>query len=205
MSGIAVERLVGHLTWSTMFHREGLSIFSSVYRFMSHAKGTPTVLWDSVRQGLRWAIALLPLLEADTSIQWHPVINSFDASNSGYGVCSLDSTAKVAGEIGRRCEKWRVWVEDKVRARTSALLAEPDLLSFDTATGRPLVADAGLVPERRREYAPPFDEVSTELPKSSWTVVKPGGWSYQEDISRTEARACNVRKKYSLLHGRFEA
>lgn len=133
-----------------------------------------TVLWDSVRRELRWAIALLPVFEANTALQWHPVINTSDASNSGFGVCSLDSSAKIAGQIGRQREKWRFWVEDKVRARTSALLAEPDMLSLDAATGRPLVAPAGLVSERHRASAPPFDEVPVELLQGSWTTVNQG-------------------------------
>eukprot|EP00959_Pyramimonas_sp_CCMP1952_P216043 4518828-Pyramimonas_sp.AAC.1 len=70
-SGALMRVLVGHITWTTLIRREGLSILQSVYAFVEFAGATPSTLWQSVRRELWQVRCLLPLLRLDVSAEWH--------------------------------------------------------------------------------------------------------------------------------------
>ncbi|CAK0866856.1 unnamed protein product [Prorocentrum cordatum] len=67
-SGALMRVLVGHITWTTLMRREGLSILQSVYAFVEFAGSTPSTLWQSVRRELWQVRSLLPLLRLDVSV-----------------------------------------------------------------------------------------------------------------------------------------
>ncbi|CAK0853345.1 unnamed protein product [Prorocentrum cordatum] len=106
-TGTEMERLLGHLVSCFMLRRELLSLLRASYTFAQETKLRRVPLWPSVRKELRWCRALLPLVTADMSRPWSPLITSYDASPWGYGVCEASVSASQSGQIGRLSDRSR--------------------------------------------------------------------------------------------------
>ncbi|CAK0836023.1 unnamed protein product [Prorocentrum cordatum] len=106
-TGAEMERLLGHLGSCFLLRREMLSLLYASCTFAQGAKLHRAPLWPSVRKELRWCRALLPLVTADMSRPWSPLITSYDASPWGYGVCETSVSASQSGQIGRLNDRSR--------------------------------------------------------------------------------------------------
>ncbi|CAK0868103.1 unnamed protein product, partial [Prorocentrum cordatum] len=106
-AGAEMERLLGHLVSCFLLRREMLSLLYASCTFAQETELRRVPLWPSVRKELRWCRALLPLVTADMSRPWFPLITSYDASPWGYGVCETSVSASQSGQIGRLNDRWR--------------------------------------------------------------------------------------------------
>lgn len=66
LAGFEMERLLGHAVSLLMLRREGLCMFSAVYRFVQDSYEKRQPMWASCCVELEWLWALMPLLVADT-------------------------------------------------------------------------------------------------------------------------------------------
>ncbi len=157
---------------------------------------------------------------------WDPVVHCCDASLSGFGVVSRPLGSRVAGEIGRQCERWRFALEDSIAARESALGAAAQaalspvtlhkvvegLQKSVDARGRhgrravrsPVHPDSEVV-QLVSTQSPGFPEVDpTLLEESDWQHVYGAAWQKPGNILRLEALAFQwtarhiMRKKESF-------
>ena len=120
-SGEQLGRLVGHAIFACLIQRESFALLSSCYALIYTCGGYPHILWPSVRRELGWLSALLPLFFMDTWRTWSDQLHAGDASDFGFGVCSLASSSGIAAGLGRVSERWRFKTEDAIAARKHAL------------------------------------------------------------------------------------
>jgi hypothetical protein len=90
--GVATGRELSHAvsswTWVMLLRRPGLSVFSSVYRFIQVADRACFTLWSSVRKELLNAVLLAPLLFSRLGQEFSGRLLASDACMSGAGMVS---------------------------------------------------------------------------------------------------------------------
>jgi hypothetical protein len=99
VTGRALQRLLGKLTWSMLVRRSALSVFNAVYRFAETAGNALFDLWPSVRQELVVASGLLPLLSLSLRAAWTPDIVASDASSYAQGVVITRLPCHVVSQL----------------------------------------------------------------------------------------------------------
>ena len=85
-TGRAMAQLVGSWTWACLPVRATLCIFDAVYRFARVAQDREYALWSGVREELRTAAALAPLMYARLGPDQADWTIASDASTFGLGV-----------------------------------------------------------------------------------------------------------------------
>ena len=125
MCGRDLEHILGHLIHIFTLKRELLSIFHATYSFIKGSYLRRQPLWASVARELRWALALLPLVEVDIQLPWHTEVHCYDASPWGFGVTSASWSQDVVHDLGASSERSRLkgpWaVRGKHRERALGL------------------------------------------------------------------------------------
>jgi len=94
-----VEVLLGHWTHYALLQRMLFAVMDEVYAFVRSGSLTEVVVPAGVRRELAMLVALAPLVRADLSLDWCPVVSMVDAGPKlGAVVYSEFSTAEVARE-----------------------------------------------------------------------------------------------------------
>ncbi len=92
ISGVALEVLLGHITWLMMVRREALAILCACYDVVREHYRVHVPLSEDVRQELFQVSSLLPLLSSSVAAEWSEDLYCSDASPSGL-VCVTPETA----------------------------------------------------------------------------------------------------------------
>ncbi|CAK0900803.1 unnamed protein product, partial [Prorocentrum cordatum] len=144
-AGAEMERLLGHLVSCFLLRREMLLLLYASYTFAQETKLRRVPLWPSVRKELRWCRALLPLVAADMSRPWSPLITSYDASPWGYGVCETSVSASQSGQIGRLNDRsrWKGLLATNRRPRDDLADLNDVDGDFKIPRGRDTILSAG--------------------------------------------------------------
>ena len=103
MTGFAspheVDVLLGHWTHYALLQRTLYSIMDEVYEFVRRPPSGPVAIPQGVRRELAMLVALAPLVRADLSLDWCPVVSMVDAGPQlGAVVYSEFTRADVAKE-----------------------------------------------------------------------------------------------------------
>ena len=103
MSGFAspheVDVLLGHWTHYALLQRTLYSVMDEVYEFVRRPPSGPVAIPQGVRRELAMLVALAPLVRADLSLDWCPVVSMVDAGPQlGAVVYSEFKRADVAKE-----------------------------------------------------------------------------------------------------------
>ena len=103
MTGFAspheVDVLLGHWTHYALLQRTLYSIMDEVYEFVRRPPSGPVAIPEGVRRELAMLVALAPLVRADLSLDWCPVVSMVDAGPQlGAVVYSEFKRADVAKE-----------------------------------------------------------------------------------------------------------
>eukprot|EP00959_Pyramimonas_sp_CCMP1952_P434375 9095561-Pyramimonas_sp.AAC.1 len=116
-SGRTLRKLLGHITHQAMLRRELLSCFRAAYVFIEKYPDSPSKLWPAALRELRWAQALLPLLERDLTKPWGPRAYTRDASPWGIGICAARPLTEVLDEASRHSDRWHFLGEGRANPR----------------------------------------------------------------------------------------
>lgn len=119
-----LERVLGHLTFLFLICREGLSIFSAVYRQLHSGTDSMISLWPSVVRELKMFRGVIPLLCRSLAIPWSPVVHACDASSWGFGVLSACGDVDEIAAAGRQSDRWFFIEEHEGTLRDRALRGE---------------------------------------------------------------------------------
>ena len=191
--GKEIESIVGHYTSCTLVRRPGRALPHACYSFIRSAGSLPTDPWPSVLGELRWMVAVLPLLISETWLPWPGQVYASGASPNGYGVCVKRVEPRLAAHIGRVAEKWRFRAEDSVQARAHAMGV--DVLMLDPVDMARLPDPGPLLNENGEQL---LEEVPLGLVAGEWQTVLMGQWQREENILRTEGRACLMAARHAL-------
>ena len=121
LSGVLMEKIIGHCTYVAMICRPLLSIFSSVYKFIRAKHREVPFMWTSVRSELWMLRSLMLLAESRWGLGWSPVCSVSDACPTGYGSGAARLPLKTVASVGRVTERSRSKRADLVGARAVAL------------------------------------------------------------------------------------
>jgi hypothetical protein len=83
-TGEMLQVIIGPCTFCGLVRRPSLSVFSTVYSFITKYGKERAPLWDSCKRGLRAFCGLLPLLLTSWSTPWSPACYCFDSSLYGW-------------------------------------------------------------------------------------------------------------------------
>ena len=186
-----VEKIIGHFTFAMLIRRETLSVFSHVYRYCRSDRPNPAI-WALAKKELMQASSLLPLMSSSMSGVWDTTVSATDSSDVGYGVCERHLPAPAVARTARTCEAWRYKVAGAIKARENAL----GLVDSGERLPHYLQDECARVCSSQFEEVQPFI-----LDSTAWHTVFSGRWHYEENILRTEGRACisGVRHKLRSL------
>jgi hypothetical protein len=107
LSPLDVSALLGHIQWFFLLSRSAFSALDSAYAFARLAEpSVPRTVPAEVRAELFLCLMLLPLVGADLTREWAPIITASDASTKyGYGACVAKCSTTHARRIGRLAER----------------------------------------------------------------------------------------------------
>eukprot|EP00435_Cladocopium_sp_Y103_P024584 s857_g6.t1 len=202
-SGELLQLILGHITWTVMCRREGLSILKSCYAFVHEHLQSPCRLWPSVRFELETIGALLPLFRTKINVGWSSDVTASDSSPYGYGICSRKISNDIVQSIGSQCERWRFRFEDAIDARKHAAKSAGlvDLAKGQHKIDGHGIDDTDLAHGSLEDTisSSGFDEVPLKLlSPGDWTVVWSRPWNFKDNILHTEALALVWSIEHSL-------
>ena len=158
-----VEQALGHCTFIVLLSRETLSVFNSVYAFVSRLRHLDSVrLWPSVRWELSTFVALLPLVFRDFRKAWSPKVLCTDASYWGFGAVSKRMGEEVAASMGQYSERWRM--------SSSSAAASRQWAGVDGG-GDINEAGEGVVEECNESRAAAAGSLSAAVRERGWSVI----------------------------------
>ena len=105
--GDQLETLLGHFTYFGLIRRPVLSVFASCYKFVRACYDHPAVLWASARQEIWAFLGLMPLVVAEWSLPWSPVVLCYDSCPEGRGFCCSEWDPEDVARAGRVVERLR--------------------------------------------------------------------------------------------------
>ena len=153
-----LEKVVGGWTWFAMICRELLAVFQAVYQFIkAHPHDAEVPVWHSVRQELRVAASLAPLIACPLDQPWSSQVFMTDASLEGQGVTTREaelSKIKLEASLSER-RGWVTTMDESFSALEYEEEAEEAEGGYDiadmTAFARPTVVILHLFSGQRRE------------------------------------------------------
>ena len=195
VSGDMVECILGHCTAAGMVCRETICVFHAAYKFARVCRGTFVRLWPTVREELEAFLGLMPLLEADWTRSWDPVVSAYDSSSYAYGVTTAVWDPAVVASTGRVPERGRFRLVGQLAARRAALQSAGEAWAAMTLEDDAVEFESEVERDRRGSSAgcqtvAGFPEVpASQLFASSWKTVICARWDHAEAIHLLEARA----------------
>lgn len=150
-SGHALSRIIGAWTWMFLLNRSALSVFSSVYRFISTAGHRSIPLWHSVLNELVVTIDIAPLLQSSLDLSALSDMVCTDSSTTGLGVVVTQIPPAIV----------RPLAASTVSAHLMALDARriPGMIDAIGESIEPFLlplSDAGIVPTHHYRPSAPF-------------------------------------------------
>ncbi|CAK0797401.1 unnamed protein product, partial [Prorocentrum cordatum] len=201
-SGQALEKVIGHCTFCGLAARESLSIFHTVYKFISVQYLDAGPMWPEVVEELVAFRGVLLLLGRDWWLPWNPCVLETDASLAGWAMAqSFWDPAQVAG-VGRVSERSRFRRVGAHSARESALTSA-HLFRDESGEWRSQLLGDDLLSDDWGVVAG-FPEVPWQLLRgSAWKTVRKGVWGLSEGILVLEARVLvkAIRRLARTRHG----
>ncbi|CAK0882305.1 unnamed protein product [Prorocentrum cordatum] len=201
-SGQALEKVIGHCTFCGLAARESLSIFHTVYKFISVQYLDVGPMWPEVVEELVAFRGALLLLGRDWWLPWNPCVLETDASLAGWAMAqSFWGPAQVAG-VGRVSERTRFKRVGAHSARESALTSAHLFRDESGEWRSQLLGDDPLSDDW--EVVAGFPEVPWQLLRGpAWKTVRKGVWGLSEGILVLEARVLvkAIRRLARTMHG----
>ncbi|CAK0879112.1 unnamed protein product [Prorocentrum cordatum] len=201
-SGQALEKVIGHCTFCGLAARGSLSIFHTVYMFISVQYLDVGPMWPKVVEELVAFRGVLLLLGRDWWLPWNPCVLETDASLAGWAMAqSFWDPAQVAG-VGRVSERSRFKRVGAHSARESALTSA-HLFRDESGEWRSQLLGDDLLSDDW-EVVADVPEVPWQLLRgSAWKTVRKGVWGLSEGILVLEARALvkAIRRLARARHG----
>ena len=102
-----LEIWLGHGSFCAMAERGLLAVLSSVYAYVAANYWVGGPLWPSVIAELEAYRGLMVFLEADWSREWSRLVCVTDASETGYGVSTMQWPVEEVAAAGRLEERSR--------------------------------------------------------------------------------------------------
>lgn len=187
VSGTLLAHLVGRWTWFFMLRRPVLCVFQHVYRYSELARGRPFTLWPSVRNELRMALALLPLLHADLTAPFAPRVFASDASELAAGVVQAGLTPAFHSDLWPLCSTRHHAVHQALANAQHMRAAHTQHALEPAHVAVTLDPAASLSPS----YASPpsFAAYYRAVAGTRWRSIVSSPWSGVEHINVLELRA----------------
>jgi len=192
--GKQLERLIGHLVSLSLVTRPALSIFRAAYSFIRDTYAIPVAPWDSIKQELFIAAAILPVPSAPLSRGWSGKVDATDASSTGWGICSMTLPPAVAAREGRCEERWRFrrlppseWCPQR-RALDSHHRLDPfsDLSTVEVegSFGTPHMPPRASEPVWEAREG--FPELGFWVSSATWSTDRAGRFRFEKSIGQKE-------------------
>ncbi|CAK0883464.1 unnamed protein product, partial [Prorocentrum cordatum] len=201
-SGQALEKVIGHCTFCVLAARESLSIFHTVYKFISVQYFDVSTMWPEVVEELVAFRGVLLLLGRDWWLPWNPCVLETDASLAGWAMAQSFWEPSQVASVGRVSERSRFKRVCAHSARESALTSAH---LFRDESGEWRSQFLGDEPQLDDwEVVADFPEVPWQLLRgSAWETVRRGVWGLSEGILVLEARALvkAIRRLARTRHG----
>ncbi|CAK0794405.1 unnamed protein product, partial [Prorocentrum cordatum] len=186
ITGVMLERFLGHCTFQLMGERSLLSIFGSCYRFVRVHYKQKVRLWQSAARECEWLAALVRFARTNLRRPWSPTAHMFDSSETGLGIVQGVFDEKLIASTGQYNERWRSKQPHALArgVRAGALWHFRDVIE-NVETVLPVAPPPPRPWKRRRG----FPEVPTKLlEKDSWHTILSKPWFRDEHITLLEAR-----------------
>ena len=197
VTGLAIQKLLGHAVHFMLLRRELLSIPRRLYDFVQYAGQSRRRLWAVAAVEARWIGELLSLSTADLRRVPSTQLTSSDASLSGIAVCSKQESLSTVLALGSFKEGWRFKGRnpaDRPRQRALGRL--------DPFTDPESVKPIGAAHEDPLELVVDFPEVDPLiLKKEDWQLRFAQYMQHPEAITVLEGRAvvATLRHKFRSL------
>ncbi|CAK0906068.1 unnamed protein product, partial [Prorocentrum cordatum] len=186
ITGVMLERFLGHCTFQLMGERSLLSIFGSCYRFVRVHYKQKVRLWQSAARECEWLSALVRFARTNLRRPWSPTAHMFDSSETGLGIVQGVFDEKLIAGAGQCNERWRFKQPHALArgVRAGALWHFRDVIE-NVETVLPVAPP----PPRPWKRWRGFPEVPTKLlEKDSWHTILSKPWFRDEHITLLEAR-----------------
>ena len=186
ITGVMLERFLGHCTFQLMGERSLLSTFGSCYRFVWVHYKQKVRLWQRAAWECEWLSALVRFARTNLRRPWSSTADMFDSSETGLGIVQGSFDEKLIASTGQYNERWPFKQPHALArgVRAGALWHFRDVIE-NAETVLP-VAPPPPRPWRRRRG---FPEVPTKLlEKDSWHTILSKPWFRDEHITLLEAR-----------------
>ena len=135
VSAQMLERVMGHVTRTTLVRRPLFSASSSVHKFQRAHCSKPAFLWVSGRSELKHFLGAMPLLESDWSLSWSGTVMATNACEDGQGVRHSRVCFLTGFFWGRLSERHRFRCQSAVQGRRHALADLDPLTAIKTVEG----------------------------------------------------------------------
>ncbi|CAK0825859.1 unnamed protein product, partial [Prorocentrum cordatum] len=186
ITGVMLERFLGHCAFQLMGERSLLSIFGACYRFVRVHYKQKVRLWQSAARECEWLSALVRFARTNLRRPWSPTAHMFDSSETGLGIVQGVFDEKLIAGTGQYNERWRFKQPHALArgVRAGALWHFRDVIE-NVETVLPIAPPTPRPWKRRRG----FPEVPTKmLEKDSWHTILSKPWFRDEHITLLEAR-----------------
>lgn len=173
VSGKVLARLLGKWNWAFLARRPAMSVFAAAYLFAQANDDAEVPLWESVRQELRVAVRIAPLLHTRLDLSWCGTVIASDASSTGGGVM-----AKI---LSRQSVRPQAVARHLLPSAHRLLKRLPPLSDVDVEAREPTIQAVLKDP-------------------SPWRTLFEQDWqTFGEHINSLEMRAFYLASRYALL------
>lgn len=194
VTGLSIQKLLGHAVHFMLLRRELLSIPRRLYDFVQYAGNRKCRLWATAAIEARWIGELLTLSVADLRRVPSTLLTSLDASLSGIAVCSKQEDLDIVTSLGSFKEGWRFKGRNPADRPRQQALGQLDPFS-DVRAAKPV----GVEREDPFELWVDFPEVDPSImDKSKWQLKFSQRMLFPEAITVLEGRAvvATLRQKF---------
>ena len=189
LSGVQLERLIGHITFVSLGRRELLSIFGECYTFIRRNYKCNVPMWKSVRKELQTWDRLSPLIVQDLRSKWSEHVCAVDASEWGLGVVEATMDVGSVQKLGSFSERWRFKSPDFSNARLSVSQEEDRVKWLQELEDESIVVEA--IPAS-------FENVQFRHVTRYWSLIGRYRWKRIEAMPVLEAKANLYAVKHAV-------
>ena len=186
MTGQQLERLIGHMTFVSLWRREALAVLGEVYTFIRRHYLECVPIWKTVRKELMKFDGLCPLIFNNMRSGWSNTVYAVDASEWGLGVVRSEVEPGCSKQWGQHLERWRFKDANAKDPRRYVLVEDE----------RNFVVDEDSPPPNDVERH--YKTVGFEAVDRHWQVVGRFKWLRADSMPVLEARASLYAVKHFL-------
>jgi hypothetical protein len=100
-----MQTIVGNITWPALIARPILAILHAVYKFAESGDKLVRAMGRDCKEELLLCLMLMPLLEADLTLDWSDFIAATDASETGFGGVHRQTTKDEVEKLAQLSER----------------------------------------------------------------------------------------------------